>query len=73
MFNFATESDLRNLTGIDTLQFGKKDNLANIQSEVDKLDIDKSKNLPSSLNSLKSKVDKLDVDKLMTVPVKLKN
>ena len=55
------------------MQFGKKDNLANIQSEVDKLDIDKSKNLPSSLNSLKSKVDKLDVDKLMTVPVKLKN
>ena len=32
---------------------------------MDKLDIDKFKNLPSNLNNLKSKVDKLSVDKLV--------
>ena len=36
-----------------------------------KLDIDKLKNLSSSLNSLNSKVDKLGIDKLVTVLVKL--
>ena len=40
--------------------------------EVDKLDIDELKTVPSSLNSLKSKVGKADVDKLVTVPVDLK-
>ena len=41
-----------------------------MKSDVDKLDIDKLKNVPSGLSSLKSKVDKLDVDKL-PVPVDL--
>ena len=40
----------------------KKINLANLKSNVDKLDADKSKNVPSGLSSLKSKADKLDVD-----------
>ena len=34
-----------------------------------KLDIDKLKNLTSSLSSLKSKVDKLQICKLETTPV----
>ena len=38
---------------------------------MDKLDIDKLKNVPSSLSSLKSKVDKLDIVKLETAPVDL--
>ena len=42
-----------------------------INLDVDKLDIDKLKNLPTSLNILKGKVDKLDVDKLVPVPVDL--
>ena len=36
-----------------------------------KLDIDKLKNLSSSLKSLNSKVDKLGIDKLVTVLVNL--
>ena len=40
-------------------------------SNVDKLDIDKLKNVPSGLSNLKRKVDKLDVDKLVPVPVDL--
>ena len=37
--------------------------------QLDKLDIDKLKNVPTNLTNLKTKVDNLDVDKL--VPVKL--
>ena len=42
----------------------KKIDLANLKSDLDKLDIDKIKNVPTSLSNLKTKVDKLDVDKL---------
>ena len=38
---------------------------------VDKLDIDKLKNVPTNLSSLKSKVDQLDADKLVPLPVDL--
>ena len=48
----------------------KKIDLANLKSDVDKLDIDKLKNLPTNLSNLQSKVDKLD-DKLVPVPVDL--
>ena len=43
-----------------------------MNAEVDKLDIIKLVNVPSSLNNLKTKVDDLDVGKLKTVPVDLK-
>ena len=43
--------------------FAKKVDLANLKSNVDKLDIDKLKKLPTNLKNLKSKVDKLDADK----------
>ena len=49
----------------------KKTDLANLKYDVDKLDIDKLKNVPSGLISLKSKVDKLDIGKLQTTPVDL--
>ena len=42
----------------------KKIDLANLKSDLDKLDIDKLKNVPTNLSNLKTKVDKLDVDKL---------
>ena len=48
-----------------------KVSLANLRSDVDKLDIDKLKNVTTKLGNLKSKVDKLDVDKLVPVPVDL--
>ena len=49
----------------------KKVDLASLKSNVDKLDIDKLKNVPTSLNNLKSKVDRLDANKLIPVPVDL--
>ena len=69
--NYATKADLKNATGVDTLDSAKETDLANLKSDVDKLDIDKLKNLPTNLNNLKNKADKLDVDKLVPVPVDL--
>ena len=43
-----------------------------MNSEVDKLDINKLANVPIILNNLKTKVDDVDVDKLKTVPIDLK-
>ena len=71
MSNYATKADLENATGADTSSFAKKTDSANLKSNVDKLDIDKLKNIPTNLRNFKSKVDKLDVDKLIPVPVDL--
>ena len=49
----------------------KKVNLANLKSDVDKLDIYKLKSVPSNISNFKSKVDNIDVDKLVTVPLDL--
>ena len=49
----------------------KKTDLANLKSDVDKLDIDKLKHIPTNLSNLKTTLDKLDVDELVPVPVDL--
>ena len=69
--NYATKADLKNATGADTSKFAKKDDLASIKSDVDELDINKLKNIPTNLRNLKSKVEKLDLDKLILVLVDL--
>ena len=43
-----------------------------MKAEVDKLDINKLVNVPTSLNNLKIKVDNLVFGKLKTVPLGLK-
>ena len=43
-----------------------------MKTEVDKLDINKLTNVPTSLDNLKTKVDDLDVGKLKIVPVDFK-
>ena len=43
-----------------------------LKTEVEKLDINKLVNVPTSLNNLKTEVNGLDVGKLKTVPVYLK-
>ena len=47
--NYATKSDLKNATGIDTSKFAKKVDLASLKFNVDKLDIDRLKNVPTNL------------------------
>ena len=71
MSNYTTKTDLKKATGVDTSDFAKKTNLANLKSDLEKLDIDKFKNVPSNLGNLKCKLDKLDVYKLVPVPLDL--
>ena len=73
MSNYARKTDLKNAAGVDTSKFAKKVDLVNLKSNVDKLDIDKLKNVPTNLSNLKSKTVKLDDDKLVPVPVDLSN
>ena len=54
-----------------TSKYAEKVDLARLKSDVDKLDIDKLKIVPTSLSNLKSKVDKIDDDKLVPLPVDL--
>ena len=69
--NYATKAGLKTATGVNTSKFAKNIDLANLKSNVNKLDIDILKNVPTNLSNLKSKVDELDVDKLVPVPVDL--
>ena len=71
LFNYATKGDLKYATGVDTTSFAKTIDLANLKPDVDKLEIDKLKNIPTNFSNLKSKVDKLDIDKVVPVPVDL--
>ena len=65
------KTDLKNAIGVDTSSFTKKVGLASWKSDVDKLDIEKLKNMRTNLSNLKSKVDKLEVGKLLPVPADL--
>ena len=60
--NYATKTDIKNISHIDTSSFALKTNLANLKTEVDKLDIDKLVPVPVDLSKL-SDVVKNDVVK----------
>ena len=61
---------LKNATRVfDTSKIAKKIDLANLKYNLDKVNIDKLKNVPSNLSNLKIKVDILNVDKLEHAPV----
>ena len=62
--NYATKADIRSITHVDTSSFALKTNLANLKTEVDKLDIDKLVPIPTDLSKL-SNVLKNDVIKKM--------
>ena len=52
MSNYATKTDLKNGAHVDTLSLALKTNLANLKTEVDKLDIDKLAPVPVGLSKL---------------------
>ena len=60
--NYATKTDLKNVTHIDTSSFALKTSLANLKTKVDKLDIDKLAPVPVDLSKL-SDIVKNDVVK----------
>ena len=61
--NYATKADLKNATEVGISDFVKKTDLTNLKLDVDKLDFNKFKNVPTGLNSLKSKVGKFSKQK----------
>ena len=64
--NYATKADVKNISHVDTSSFALKTNLANLKTEVDKLDIDKLVPIPLDLSKF-SDVAKIDVyNKLVT-------
>ena len=60
--NYATKDNIKNIIHVDTSSFALKTNLANLKTEVDKLDIDKLATVPVDLSKL-SNVVKNDVVK----------
>ena len=69
--NYATKPNSNNATGVDTLDFTEKTDLASLKFDVDKLNINKLKDVPRNLSNMESKVGNLDVDKLVPDPVDL--
>ena len=48
MSTYATKTDLKNITHVDTSRFVLKTNLTGLKTEVDKLGIDKLAPVPAS-------------------------
>ena len=56
LLNYATKTDLKNITYVDTSSFALKTNLASLKTEVDKLGIDKLAPVPVDLRKLRDAV-----------------
>ena len=50
--NYATKTDIKNISHIDTSSFTLKSNLASLKTELDKLDINKLVPVPLDLSKL---------------------
>ena len=56
MSNYATKTDLKNVTHVDVSSFASKTNLASLKTEVDKLDIPKLSTVSAGLTKSTNKV-----------------
>ena len=55
--NYATKTDLNNITHVDVSSFASKANLAALKTEVDKIDADKLKTAPTDLAKLTNVIE----------------
>ena len=55
--NYATKTDLKNITHVDVSSFASKTNLAALKTEVDKIDADKLKTAPADLTKLTNAIE----------------
>ena len=55
--NYATKTDLKNITHVDVSSFASKTDLAALKSEVDEIDVDKLKTAPVDLAKLTNAVE----------------
>ena len=56
--NYATKTDIKNISHVDASSFSLQSILASLKTEVDKLDIDKLVPVPVGLNKLRDVVKK---------------
>ena len=70
--NYESKKELGHATGVDTSDVADKKDVIALKGEVDKLNINKLVNVPTSLNNLKTKVEDLDVGKLKKCSYRLK-
>ena len=54
---YATKTDLKNITRVEVSSFASKTNLAALETEVDKIDVDKLKTGPVDLAQLTNAVE----------------
>ena len=54
--NYATKTDIKNISHVDTSSFAIKTNLSSLKTEVDQLDIDKLVPIPNDLSKLSNLV-----------------
>ena len=52
MSSYATKTDIKNISHIDTSSFASKSNLASLKTKVDKLDIDRLVPVSADLRKL---------------------
>ena len=69
--NYATKTDIKDITHVDTSNFALKTNLAHLKTEVDKLDIEKLVPIPNDVSKLSNivknnVVEKVDYNKLVS-------
>ena len=69
--NYATKTDLKNITHVDVNSFASKTNSAALKTEVDKIDTDKLKTTPADLAKLTNAIEndvvkKTDYNKKVT-------
>ena len=55
--NYATKTDLKNITHVDVSSYATKTNLASLKTEVDKIDTDKLKTAPTDLAKLTNAIE----------------
>ena len=67
MPNYATKADLKGGTGVDTSNLAAKIDLASLEVEVDKIDIDKLKTVTIDLSKLSIVVNNDAVKKLCLI------
>ena len=65
--NYATKTDLQNVTDADTSCFALKTNLASLKTEVDKLDIEKLAPVPVDLSKLSGVVKMMLLKRLFII------
>ena len=65
--NYATKTDIKNITHVDVSSFASNTNLAALKTEVDKIDVDKIKTVPVDLAKLTNAVEHDLVKKLFII------